>query len=350
MGLFDNILSAEESLFMNTMALDYDYLPQKLPYREDQQEYLANCIKSLFLKRPGRNVLITGSPGIGKTAACKFVLRELESETREVIPLYVNCWKKDTAHKVLLDLCDQLGYKWVMNKKTDELLLEVTKILNKKSAVIVLDEVDKLDSEQIIYQLLEDLNYKCLFLITNDKEWIAHIDQRVRSRLIPELIEFQPYNRAETEGILKQRADYAFVPNVWEQESFDMLADKTAELGDIRTGMFLLREAGTIAEGKSSRKILPEHAEKAVEKLSSFKIRNSLDLTDEEKEVMTLIKEHNGETTTEIYDAFNRNSNKSYRTFHRRIKALEESGLIEIKEEHTDKGGRTSRISLVQKR
>ena len=33
--------------------------------------------------------------------------------------------------------------------------------------MFVLDEVDKLETEQIIYQLLEDINKKCIFLITN---------------------------------------------------------------------------------------------------------------------------------------------------------------------------------------
>lgn len=349
MNLFRNILSAEESLFMNTMALDYDYLPKLLPYREDQQFYLASCIKPLMQNRSGRNVLISGAPGIGKTAACKFVLRDLDAETKEVIPLYVNCWKKDTTHKIVLDLCDQLGYKWVMNRKTDELMQEVTKILNKKATVIVLDEVDKLESEQVIYQLLEDLNKKCLFLITNEKDWLAQLDQRVRSRLIPDLLEFQPYNAKETEGILKQRADYAFVPNVWQQEAFDKISEKSAELKDIRTGMFLLREAGTIAESKASRKILAEHAEKAIEKLASFKIRSSKDLTDDEKELLTLIKEHDGKTSTEVYEIFNKDKNLSYRTFHRRAKSLEEAGLIEMKEEHTETGGRISRLNLLKK-
>ena len=349
MNLFKNMLSAEESLFINTMALDYDYLPKLLPYREDHQFYLANCIKPLFQKRAGKNVLISGAPGIGKTAACRFVLRDLEDETKEIAPLYVNCWKRDTAHKVVLELCEQVGYKWIINKKTDELLQEVLKILNKKAAVIVLDEVDKLESEQVIYQLLEDLNRKCLILITNEKDWLAQLDQRVRSRLIPDLIEFGPYNAVETEGILNQRKDYAFVPGIWDTKAFDSISEKTAELQDIRIGMFLLREAGTIAESKSSRKILPEHAQAAIAKLASFKIRKSTDLTDEEKEVLTLIKEHESKTSTEIYEIFNKNTTKSYRTFYRRLKTLEESGLVEIMDEHTESGGRTSRVNILKK-
>ncbi|MFH1638312.1 MAG: AAA family ATPase [Candidatus Woesearchaeota archaeon] len=345
-NLFKNMLSAEESLFINPEALDYDYLPKLLPFREDQQFYLANCIKPLFSKRNTSNVLITGAPGIGKTAACKFVLRDLEMETNRIVPLYVNCWKKDTAHKVVLEICNQLGYHWIQNKKTHELFKEIAEQLNKKSAVIILDEIDKLEDEQVIYQLIEDIYRKCLILITNDKEWISTLDKRVYSRLLPKSLEFSPYNAKETEGILKQRLEYAFVPDIWDEEAFNLIVDKAVEAKDIRTGLFLLREAGNMAENKSSRKILNEHAQAAIERLSTFKIRNSKDLTEEENDLLSLIRTHPNLTSTEIYDRYKNTYNKTYRTFHRKLKGLEESGLITISEDNTEKGGKISRLKV----
>lgn len=343
-NLFKNMLSADESLFINSEALDYDYLPKLLPYREDQQFYLANCIKPLFSKRNASNVLITGSPGIGKTAACRFVLRDLEMETDKIVPLYVNCWKKDTPHKVVLEICNQLNYRWIQNKKTHQLFKEIADILNKKAAVIVLDEIDKLEDEQVIYQLLEDIYKKTLILITNDKEWISTLDRRVYSRLLPESLEFKPYDAKETEGILKQRIEYAFVPNVWDDEAFDLIVDKAVEAKDVRAGIFLLRETGNIAEGKASKKILKEHAQAAIDRLATFKIRNSKDLTDEANYILSLIKTHPNSTTPEIYEFYKNDYNKSYRTFFRKVKGLEESGLITMIEEHTEKGGKFSRL------
>lgn len=349
MNLFKDMLAADESLFVNPDALDYDYLPKLLPYREDNQFQLASCIKPLFQGRTGTNVLITGKPGIGKTAASRFVLRDLEFETDKIKPIYINCWKKDTAHKIILDICSQIGYKWIQNKKTDELIKNVAEFLNKQAAVFVFDEVDKIDSEQIIYQLLEDVYKKCVFMITNEKDWLANLDNRVRSRLIPDLVEFEPYNYKETEGILKQRIEYAFVPNVWSDEAFEIIVDKTAELEDVRIGMFLLREAGQIAENKGSRKILKEHAEEAITKLSSFKIVNSKDLTEEDKDVVHLVKMNPEMTSTDAYDLYNKTYNKSYRTFQRKLKGLEDAGLIEIKEDITEKGGKISRLKIVEK-
>lgn len=349
MNLFDHMLSEDESLFVNPDALDYDYLPKLLPYRENQQSYLAECIKPLFQGRTGKNILITGKPGIGKTAAVRFVLRDLENETEAIIPIYVNCWKKDTAHKVILDICEQIGYKWVQNKKTDELIKEVANMLNKKAAVIVLDEVDKLESEQVIYELLEDIYKKCLFLITNDEEWLANLDNRVRSRLIPEVVDFYAYNAAETEGILRQRIEYAFVPKIWSDEAFELVASKTAEIGDIRTGMFLLRETGQIAENLGSRKILKAHAEQAIGKLGDFKVVSLKDLSEEDNDVFVMIKNNPNKTVTEMYEIYNKKYDKSYRTFQRKLKGLEESNLIILRENISDKGGKSSRIDLVRK-
>ncbi len=348
-NLFKNMLSADESLFLNSDALDYDYLPKLLPYRDDKQFHLAGCIKPLFKKRNASNVLITGSPGIGKTAACRFVLRDLEMETDAIIPLYVNCWKKDTAHKVVLEICRQLKYTWVHNKKTDELFKVIAEILNKKAAVIVLDEIDKLDDEQVIYQLLEDIYRKCIILITNDKEWIAGLDRRVYSRLLPESLEFGPYNAKETKGILKQRLEYAFVQDVWEDDAFSLVVEKAVDARDIRVGVFLLRESGNIAESKASRKIQREHAAAAIERMASFKVRKSTDLTDEEKHILQMIKTHKDVTSTQLYDLYKNDYNKSYRTFFRKLKGLEDSGLITMAEDRTEKGGKFSRINLAEK-
>ena len=99
MSLFKDILQSNETLFQNETALDYDYLPKEIKYRETQQHYIAECIKPLLQKRNGRNIIITGQPGIGKTAAIRSVLRDLANETDNIYQIYINCWKKDSFFK-----------------------------------------------------------------------------------------------------------------------------------------------------------------------------------------------------------------------------------------------------------
>src|SRR3989344_6849666 len=130
--LFRGMLKDSESLFLDEMALDPEYMPKMIKYRETQQKYIAECIKPLFQKRNGKNLLIVGSPGIGKTVAVRHVLEELEQETDEIVTLYVNCWKKETPYKIALDLCVQVDFKFVHKRDTSELFKEIARILNKR--------------------------------------------------------------------------------------------------------------------------------------------------------------------------------------------------------------------------
>ncbi|MBI2109590.1 AAA family ATPase [Candidatus Woesearchaeota archaeon] len=338
--LFDSVLGENESIFTDdALALDTDFQPPILKYRENEQHYIATCIKPLFQNRSGKNLLIFGSPGIGKTAAVKHILNELEKETEKIYTLYINAWKKDTSHKLVLDICDQLNYKFVQNRTTEELLKEITKILNKKSAVIIIDEIDKLQDPEILYSLIEDINKKIIILITNEKSWIQEVDSRIKSRLVPESLEFRPYTLEETKGILKQRIEYAFVRNVFLEEALDLVASKTYEAKDIRTGLFLLKEAGEQAELKSSRSILKEHAALAFEKLKDFNVKNSLNLGVDEREILAHIKTNSGKTIGQLHkEAF---PDMSYRNFRRKIESLESSGCITCKENTAGKGKST---------
>jgi archaeal cell division control protein 6 len=224
MGVFDDVLRSDQTLIKNDAALDYEFLPKLLPYRENEQRYLATCIKPLFQERSGRNLFIHGAPGIGKTAATRHVLRDLEEKTDDIETIYVNCWQKNTTYKVLLEICDLLGYKFTQNKKTTELYKVITSIVNKKSAVFVFDEIDKAEDLDFLYFVLEEVHRKCIFLITNYKSWLVELDERIKSRLIPEITEFKQYNVDETKGILKERIEYAFYPGVFEVDSFELLA------------------------------------------------------------------------------------------------------------------------------
>lgn len=332
-NLFKDILSGSESLFKNPEALDPEFIPKLIPYRELDQKYIASCIKPLFQKRNGKNLIITGPPGVGKTVAVKHIFKELEETTDEVIPIYINCWKKDTSFKLISAICEQIDYKWVQNKRTDELFKACLDIINKKSVVFCFDEIDKLQEFDLIYSILEDIHRKTILFITNHKDFIEDIDPRLKSRLMLELLEFKQYNLQETDGILRQRVESAFPPSVLENDAFKLIVNKTFEIKDIRVGLFLLREAGTIAEDSSSRKILLKHVEEAVKRTATFKEKNIESLGEEEKMILNLIKENSGKNSNEIFTIYAENGGtKTYRTFYRKVKDLADGNFIKMKE------------------
>ena len=301
MGLFEDVLKGNESLIKNEDALDYEFLPKLLPYREQEQKYLATCIKPIFQNRSGRNLLIHGAPGIGKTAAVRFVLRELEEETDDIYPIYVNCWQKNSTYKVLLDICEQIGYKFTQNKKSIELMDVVQRIVNKTGAVFVFDEIDKAEDFDFLYFVLEEVYHKSVFLLTNFKSWLIELDERIKSRLTPEMVEFKQYNETETRGILKERLDYAFVAGVWNEDELEMIVKKTSQLKDIRSGLFLMREAALQAEEASKKKVEKTEVEKAIKKLDDFTVKNSTELAIDEQIILSVVKDQAGGRIGDLY-------------------------------------------------
>ncbi|MGV8171935.1 MAG: Cdc6/Cdc18 family protein [Candidatus Woesearchaeota archaeon] len=347
MGSYDDLLKGGESLFKNEYALDYAFLPKTIPFRESQQRYLASCIKPLLMDHNGRNVLVHGPPGVGKTAALKHLLKELDESDElsdKIFPIYVNCWHKNTTYKVVLDLCDQIGYAFVQNKNTEDLFKIVTQILNKKSAVIVFDEIDKSEDTDFLYILAETVFKKTIFLVTNYKSWLLELDDRIRSRLMLEQIEFPNYDEKEMMGILRERVPYAFNTDCVDDSALEILSKKAAELKDLRIGLFLLRESAVVASEKGCSRITAEHAHAALERISQFTIKSTDELDDEAKLILKIVKEHSGKKIGDLFKMYEKAGGKSsYKTFQRKITKLEEGRFVSL--ERTHAGGNTTIVN-----
>ena len=342
-GLFKDILGGNETLFKNEVALDYSFQPKIVPYREKEQRFIANCIKPLFNGKNGKNVLIYGQPGVGKTVACKHILAEIEGETDEIIPVYINCWQRNTTYKIIAEICELMDFKFIQNKKTEELFRWVKQNLNKKSVVFVFDEVDKLEDFDFIYMILEEIYRKTLVLITNYKDWLLELDERIKSRLVPEIVEFKPYNYDETKGILKQRKDYAFHANVWDEDAFELVAKKTAETQDIRLGLHFMKESALIAEDKSSRRINAVHAHQALSKVDEFTIKNPTELAADDNMILELVKKNSGKKIGDLYRLYQNNGGKLvYKSFQRKIDRLEKSRFIVVEKTAGGNEGNTT--------
>jgi len=329
MALFKNMLKGDESVFMDDVALDYDYMPKLMPYREQEQHKIASCIKPLFAERNGKNVFVYGKPGIGKTLAIRHILSELEEETDDIVPLYINCWQKNTTYKALLEMCNLLGYKFTQNKKTEDLFKIVKDIVNKKSVVFVFDEVDKVEELDVLYTLVEQVYRKSIILITNFSSWMENLDMRVKSRLTPELIEFRTYTAQETKGILENRMKYAFQADVWEPLAFSAVVEKTAALQDIRSGLYLMRESGNAAEDRASKKIEMQDVDIAVKKFDAFSIKSNDELDDEAQKILAIAKGNSGSKIGDLFRLYEQaGGTVTYKTFQRKIEKLSKGKFI----------------------
>lgn len=347
MGIYDDLLKRNETLFKNEYALDYTFIPKAIPYRENQQRYLASCIRPLLSDHNGRNVIIHGPPGVGKTAALRHLIKELEESnefTEKLEIIYINCWHKNTTYKVALEICDAIGYAFVQNKNTEDLFKIISLMINKKSAIFIFDEIDKAEDTDFLYILAENIFRKSIFLITNYKSWMLELDDRIRSRLLLEQIEFPQYTKEEMKGIILERIEYAYFENCVDPDALEMIAQKSSELKDIRIGLFLLRESTLVAEERLSKRITVEHVNVSIKKIDQFTIKNTDELDEESKSILKIIKENSGKKIGDLFKIYEKDGGKSsYKTFQRKINKLDEGKFISL--ERTYSGGNTTIVN-----
>jgi len=334
------MLGAEETLFKNADALTFEFMPKLIKHREAEQRQIIACIRPLTQERDGRNIFFFGKPGIGKTLAVKNVLNSIDDPEDDrygdvsdlIIPVYINCWNKNTTFKIVEEICFQIGFKFTQNKKTEELMKIVADNINKRSAVFAFDEIDKVQDFDFLYTILEQIYRKCVILITNHKDFVLNLEDRIKSRLAPEMMEFRPYSRIETKDIMEQRKNAAFVPGCWEEPAFEQLAAKTHEAEDIRSGLHMMKEAGENAEADSSRKVTKAHVEKAINKADQMSVKSTDELDEECKFILKIVKDSSGEKIGNLYKKYQEEKGESsYKTFQRKIQKLADGKFINTK-------------------
>ena len=77
--------------------------------RDIQTDMISDVHNAIKSKK---HIIMHAPTGIGKTIAVTQILREMEDQTDEIFPLYINCWQKNTTYKILMEICDLLGYRF----------------------------------------------------------------------------------------------------------------------------------------------------------------------------------------------------------------------------------------------
>lgn len=331
-GLFSDVLMSNESIFKNEDVLDPSFFPPDLPGRENEIKVLAESVKPLFYNSKSSNLFIYGLPGVGKTVSANHVVNQLNEASEEIKTIFINCWNNQTSHSIILEIAKEVGL--VFPRKgvpTDEIIMNVmNKLLQKKGVLLILDEVDKLKEQDVLYSLLERLGKRaCVFMITNNKEFIKSLEPRLTSRLNLNMLEFAPYNILSTKKIIKQRADLALRKGVLSDEALTEVVKIAFKTKDIRKGLFALLEAGKTAEKDASKKITPEHVAQAISRLANKATNEEEKLSEDEKKIYELIKAKQGLLSGELFSEYKKiNGGLSQRSFRRYINRLEKYKLI----------------------
>jgi archaeal cell division control protein 6 len=274
------------------------------------------------------NVFIYGKTGTGKTAVARYVGKELINKgadlDRKVHFIYINCEVIDTQYRVLQNIANYFVKEWrervpFTGWPTDEVYNRLKEKMDAEGGVttIILDEVDKLKGDEILYNLtrinseLERAKVSIIG-ISNDLKFTEFLDPRVRSSLGEEAMIFPPYDAAQLQDILHQRALEALKPESLTEEVIPLCAALAAqEHGDARRALDLLRVAAELAERDGSRLVEGVHVRRAQNKIELDRITEVVrTLPTQSKLVLlsTVLGEENGTghglTTGEVYDTY----------------------------------------------
>ncbi|MBT4058091.1 AAA family ATPase [Candidatus Woesearchaeota archaeon] len=371
-----------EGLFKNKKALQSNYTPSNVPYRDEQIGQVASILApSLRMERPS-NLFLYGKTGTGKTLVIGHVLENILEVAKEeglnLKTVYLNCKLKrvaDTEYRLIAQIARELGQDIpATGLPTDEVYKLFVKCLEKEKILLllVLDEIDEVvknTGDKILYNLTRinsELKESEISIIgiSNDLMFIDQVDPRVKSSLGEEEIVFPPYNAIQLQKILRERAELSFESKIIGEGVIEKCAAYAAkEHGDARRALELLRVAGELAERNNSEQILVKYIDNAEEKIERDRVVDIVS-TQPKQFKITLFsiiqvsdeyakKNESGDFYTgDIYEVYKNNclSTGTKPLTQRRvgdiIAELDMSGIINARVISKGRYGRTRRISL----
>lgn len=361
-------------VFRDREVLRHDYLPDRLPHREEQIRQVGEIVAPVLKGARSSNVFIYGKTGTGKTAVTKYVLGYLEAKAKELgAPVrccYVNCRIVGSDYRVLATLAQSIGLTVPFTGLSVGEVFDRFRVSLESSRItlmIVLDEADaliKVRGDGLLYELTranENLRSSKLALIgiSNDLRLKEFLDPRVLSSLSEEEIVFRPYDASELRNILRERALVAFHDGALSDAALGLCsALAAAEHGDARRALDLLRVAGEVTERCGATIVLEDHvreAEKHIEHNRVFEALKNLTL---HSKLVVLSAYHlnkaniNRAITGDIYEVYSELCTGvgvtplTQRRLGSLVNELDSMGLLNAKVISMGRYGRTKKIRL----
>ena len=359
------------NLFKDREVLRHDYLPDKLPHREEQIRLLGQTVAPVLKDSRCSNLFIYGKTGTGKTAVTKYVLSHLEAKAKEygaqVKFCYINCRMTGSEYRVFANLGLSVGMAipftgLSVGEVFDRFRtgLESAKII----LIVALDEIDALIKDRgdsLLYELTrinETLtNSKVSIIgISNDLRLKEFLDPRVFSSLSEEEVVFRPYDAGELRNILFERSKLSLTEGALSESALSICsALAAAEHGDARRALDLLRVSGEVAERQGAKIITEDHVRDAEKHIEHNRVFEALKNSTLHSKLVLLSVYHlsrSSATTGEIYDIYNELCGElgigllTQRRLGTLVNELDAMGLLNAKVVNMGRYGRTKKIRL----
>ncbi len=362
----EGMLSWDESVFKNEHVFEIDYVPETFKHRDEQMRSLTYALRPAVRGSRPLNVMVRGPPGTGKTTSIQKLYDEVGAQTSDVRTIRVNCQVNSTRYSVFSRLFEGtfdyeppssgISFKKLFGQIAEK-LVEEDRVL-----VVALDDVNYLfyenEASDTLYSLLraheEYPGAKIgVIVVSSDPalDVIDELDSRVQSVFRPEDVYFPVYDQPEIVEILDERVRRGFHDGVIGRETLERVAKLTAESGDLRVGIDLLRRAGLNAEMRASRTVEMQDVNEAYEKSKYISLSRSLsNLTDTERALLEVVAHNDGDQAGDVYEAFHDRTDLGYTRYSEIVNKLDQLGLIDADYADVEGRGRSRSLSLAYER
>ncbi len=274
------------SVFKSKEKLYPEYVPPRLPHREEQLAALASYFRTLLLE-PGsisQRVLLVGGIGTGKTVTARRFGIDFRGIARSrglnLEYVHVNCHRDRTLYLVIQEVARQLRIPIPQRGlSAQEMYKIILKHLENKDmyVIITLDEFDyfiDVAGNDAVYFLIRTYDEYPYFtkrvnfmFITRSLTSLGRLDSATESYLIRNIVHFKPYTSDELYNILEDRAREAFYENTIEDDVLHYIADivgvDKGGSGNARLALEILMLAGDVADQENSPKVTVDHVRRA---------------------------------------------------------------------------------------
>jgi Cdc6-like AAA superfamily ATPase len=310
----------------------FSSVPDSVIHRDDEVSQLSGILEPLTRGEQHDTVLITGSPGSGKTCIATYTVDQFCRKIPEVDAVYVNCWEDHSPFQTLYRIIDELGGAADIHRQSTatDILLERLREYDDTHCVLILDEVDQLDDENILYDLLNLPRFSLLLIANREEDLLDGLDDRLASRLGGcERIHLDRYTVDELVDLLDERAAAGLVSRDMDRSGFERIAD--AADGDARVAITTLRIAARHADEEEVDRITQDIVERALPEARRELRQEHVDrLTSHQEAVFRVIEEQGRIAPQELFEEYRTRveepkSNRTVRTY---LKKLECYNMI----------------------
>lgn len=309
-----------ETIFANKAVLSESYQPETISERDEEIEEYRYALQDVLFGRDPENIMLYGKAGLGKTAVTTYVMESLSEEvaTRpDADGLHIheiNCNGK-TLFMVVRTLVNTLLPADASSfpkrglgtgDAFDALYEQLDRVGG--THLVVFDEIDHLNEvNTLLYELPRaranghiTASRVGIIGISNNYTFRTSLSSKVKDTLMETEISFSPYDAAELQTILRERATQAFIEDGYEESAVRMAAAIAAQdMGNARQAIDLLRVGGEVAERAGETCVTDRHIEDARELVQRGRLRNRIrDQTEQAQYILEAIAhlETDGET------------------------------------------------------